>query len=110
MSYQSHLKSSSSILTKNVNNNKTATLGQIRERQIKEGSLWSKSYENIHSNANISTSLPLKPIHQNNTNINMNTIPDKEAIIIGITTTTTTTTSTTTTDTYSTTTTITTTI
>ena len=93
MSYQSHLKSSSSILTKNVNSNKT--LGQIRERQIKEGSLWSKSYENIHSNVNISTSLPLKPIHQNNTNINMtSTIPDKEAIIIGTGPTSTTTTTT----------------
>ena len=80
--YQSHLKS-------NANRAQQSTIGQIRERQIKEGSLWSKSYENIHSNINFlppsslsslsssttTTLLPLKP--------SLNT-PDQSAIIIAL--------------------------
>lgn len=73
--YQSHLKS---------NTNRVITIGEIRERQIKEGSFWSKSYENIHSNigyhplptsSSSLTSLPIKP------SINL---PDQSAIIIAL--------------------------
>jgi chromosome segregation ATPase len=76
MSYQSHLKSSLS----NVNRKNSSTIGQIRERQIKEGSLWSKGYENIHSNMPVpmplpSLPLPLKP---------SNALPDKDAMIIAL--------------------------